>query len=52
MAALERPIPKPSGNVTDITRVLGVMTHRLRESQADVNQPYRDTVPGVGSGDQ
>jgi hypothetical protein len=52
MAALERPIPKPSGNVTDITRVLGVMTHRLREQQADVNQPFRDTVPGSGSGDQ
>lgn len=52
MSALERPIPKPSGNVTDITRVLGVMTHRLREQQSDVNQPFRDTVPGNGSGDQ
>lgn len=52
MAKLVRPIPKPSGTVADATRVLGVMTHRLREQQADVNQPFRDTTPDAGSGDQ
>jgi hypothetical protein len=49
---LERPIPKPSGTVADITRVLGTMSHRHRETQPEVNQPTRDTVPGAGSGDQ
>lgn len=48
----ERPIPKPTGSVADITRVLGTMTHRHREQQPEVNQPTRDTVPGAGSGDQ
>ncbi len=48
----ERPIPKPTGTVADITRVLGVMSHRHREQQPEINQPYRDTVPGAGSGDQ
>lgn len=48
----ERPIPTPSGNVQDITRVRGFMSHRHRETQPEVNQPYRDTVPGAGSGDQ
>jgi hypothetical protein len=48
----ERPIPKPTGTVADITRVLGTMSHRHREQQPEVNQPYRDTVPGPGSGDQ
>ena len=49
---LERPIPKPTGTVADITRVRGVMTHRHREQQPEVNQPSRDTIPGAGSGDQ
>jgi hypothetical protein len=48
----ERPIPVPTGTVTDITRVRTVMTHRHRESQPQVNQPYQDTIPGTGSGDQ
>lgn len=48
----ERPIPMPVGTVSDITRVRGVMTHRYRESQPQVNQPAQDTVPGEGSGDQ
>ncbi len=49
---LVRPISTPSGSVTDITRVRGVMTHRYRESQPQVNQPAQDTIPGEGSGDQ
>jgi hypothetical protein len=48
----ERLIPKPTGTVADITRVLGTMAHRHRETQPEVNQPTRDTVPGSGSGDQ
>jgi hypothetical protein len=48
----ERPIPKPAGTVEDITRVRGTMSHRHRETQPEVNQPTRDTVPGAGSGDQ
>jgi len=49
---LERPIPKPTGTVADITRVLGTMSHRRREQQPEVNQPSRDSTPGAGSGDQ
>ena len=49
---LERPIPKPTGTVSDITRVRGVMSHRYRETQPQVNQPAQDTIPGAGSGDQ
>lgn len=41
----------PQGTVTDITRVRGVMVHRYRETQPQVNQPNEDTVPGEGSGD-
>ena len=48
----ERPIPVPTGTVDDITRIRVAMSHRHREQQPEVNQPYRDTVPGVGSGDQ
>lgn len=48
----ERPIPKPEGTVDDITRIRASMSHRHREQQPEVNQPFRDTVPGVGSGDQ
>jgi hypothetical protein len=48
----ERLIPKPTGTVADITRVLGTKANRLRETQPEVNQPTRDTVPGSGSGDQ
>ena len=52
MNEVERPLPLPVGTVTDITRVRGVMTHRYRESQPQVNQPAQDTIPGKGSGDQ
>lgn len=52
MTELERPVPKPTGSVVDITRIRGVMTHRYRESQPQVNQPAQDTIPGAGSGDQ
>jgi len=48
----ERPIPKPTGTVDDITRIRVTMSHRHRETQPEINQPYRDTVPGAGSGDQ
>lgn len=48
----DRPVPKPSGTVNDITRVRRVMVARYRESQPSVNQPYQDTIPGPGSGDQ
>jgi hypothetical protein len=48
----QRPIPTPAGTVDDITRIRVAMSHRYREQQPEVNQPYRDTVPGAGSGDQ
>lgn len=48
----ERPIPVPTGTVSDITKVRSVMSHRHREQQPQVNQPYQDTIPGSGSGDQ
>lgn len=47
-----RQIPKPTGSVTDITRVRQVMTPRHRDQQPQLNQPYQDTLPGAGSGDQ
>lgn len=49
---LERSLALPEGSVSDITRVRGVMTHRYRETQPQVNQPAQDTIPGTGSGDQ
>ena len=48
----ERPISVPTGTVSDITKVRSVMSHRHREQQPQVNQPYQDTIPGSGSGDQ
>lgn len=48
----ERPVPKPTGTVTDITRVRSVTSHRHREQQPQLNQEYLDTIPGTGSGDQ
>lgn len=45
---LERPL----GSVADITRVRLAMTPRHREQQPQLNQPYQDTLPGAGSGDQ
>jgi|694.fasta_scaffold50811_6 hypothetical protein len=52
MSEEPRPLPTPTGSVTDITRVRSVMSHRHREQQPQVNQPYQDTLPGAGSGDQ
>lgn len=52
MTEVERAIPKPVGSTTDITKVRGVMAHRYREAQPQVNQPAQDTIPGEGSGDQ
>ena len=48
----ERPLVKPTGTVNDITRVRSITSHRHREQQPQVNQPYLDTIPGTGSGDQ
>ncbi len=48
----ERPIPRPTGNVTDDTQVRQFMVPRQRETQPQINQPYQDTIPGKGSGDQ
>jgi hypothetical protein len=45
-------LPKPAGTVADITRVRSVMPPRHREQQPQLNQPYLDTLPGTGSGDQ
>ena len=45
-------LPKPEGTVEEITCLRRVMSHRHREPQPQVNQPYQDTVPGEGSGDQ
>lgn len=45
-------LPLPAGTVADITRVRSVMTPRHREQQPQLNQPYLDTLPGSGSGDQ
>lgn len=47
-----RPVPKPSGNVTNDTRLRRVTVDRYREMQAGLNQPAQDTIPGAGSGDQ
>jgi hypothetical protein len=52
MELTDRPIPRPVGSFTDITRVRTVMSHRHREDQPQINQPEQDTVPGTGSGDQ
>lgn len=52
MEVFERPIPKPSGNVTSDTRVRRITIDRYRETQPAMNQPLQDTVPGEGSGDQ
>jgi hypothetical protein len=49
---LDRPIPKPTGTVVDATQVRQVMAPRVRETQPQINQPYQDTIPGEGSGDQ
>lgn len=48
----ERPIPKPTGNFSDIVRVFRMMAHRRREPQPEINQTSSDSVPGPGSGDQ
>ena len=47
-----RPVPKPSGNVISDTRIRRVTVDRYRETQAGLNQPAQDTIPGTGSGDQ
>jgi hypothetical protein len=52
MAETIERLPKPTGTVTDITSVRTVMSPRHREQQPQVNQPYLDTIPGAGSGDQ
>lgn len=52
MEVTERPVPKPQGTVSDITRVRRSTTHRYRETQPQFNQPAMDTVPGSGSADQ
>lgn len=52
MAETIERIPKPTGNLTDATVVRTVMTPRHRDQQPQVNQPYLDTIPGTGSGDQ
>lgn len=52
MAETVDRIPEPTGTVADITRVRTVMVPRHREQQAQLNQPYLDTLPGAGSGDQ
>jgi len=49
---MQRPIPEPEGTVEDITRVRQNMVPRYRETQPQLNQPFLDTVPGEGSGDQ
>lgn len=48
----ERPLPSPTGTITDIKRVRTSMAHRYRETQPQVNQPAQDTITGEGSGDQ
>lgn len=49
---MDRPIPTPTGTPTDIRRVRREMVHRHREEQSQINQPYLDTIPGEGSGDE
>jgi hypothetical protein len=48
----DRPIPTPSGTPTDIIKVFRIMANRRRETQPEVNQPFSDSVPSDGSGDQ
>lgn len=48
----ERPIPLPTGTFTEIKKVFRMMVNRHREQQPALNQPYLDTIPGSGSGDQ
>lgn len=48
----ERPVPKPTGTVTDATRVRRTMVPRHRETQPQLNQESLDTIPGTGSADQ
>jgi hypothetical protein len=45
----ERPIPKPTGTVTEITRIRSITSKRHREQQPDVNYPEKDTLPGKDS---
>lgn len=45
----ERPIPRPSGTVADITRIRRIMTKRHREEHPDINFPEQDTLPGTDS---
>lgn len=46
------PLAKPSGSITDITRIRKTYVGRFREQQPAVGQNLQDTVPGSGSGDQ
>lgn len=48
----DRPLPLPEGTEADIIRRRGIMAHRFREQQPQINEPSSDTIPGEGSGDQ
>lgn len=52
MREVERPLPRPSGNITADTRVRYITVDRYRETQPAMNQLAQDTIPGTGSGDQ
>lgn len=52
MTDFERPIPKPTGTPTDISRVRRVMAKRYRETQPQINEVAQDTLSGQGSGEQ
>lgn len=52
MAEEVERLAMPTGAVADITRVRLTMPPRHREQQPQLNQPYQDTLPGAGSGDQ
>ena len=52
MTDFERPIPKPTGAVSDITRIRRVMSRRYRETQPQINEAAQDTLFGQGSGEQ
>lgn len=52
MTEPQRPLPFPQGTFTEITRKRGIMAHRFREQQPQINEPSSDTIPGEGSGDQ
>lgn len=45
----ERPIPRPSGTITDITRIRRTMANRKRNEYPSVNFPEQDTIPGADS---